>query len=65
MTEKRELTCVAVIGVSVIRALIDMGASVSLLRETEYRHFRNWEWMRKSGIEITQADRGPMEIRGC
>lgn len=33
-----------------MRALIDTGASVSLLREREYKYLRNSGWMRKADI---------------
>lgn len=47
-----------------MKALIETGASVSLLREKEYRKLRNRGWMRKPDIEITQANGGSMRIKG-
>lgn len=49
--------------VKVMRALIDMGASVSLLREDWYNNLRLW-WrgVKKAGITINQADRKKMTI---
>lgn len=47
-----------------MRALIDMGASVFLPTETEYRRLRNRRWIRRPNIEIIPADGGPMGIGG-
>lgn len=64
LTQERELSCKVVVGGSMVKAIIDTGASVSLLREGEYRRLKNQGRMRRPDIEITQADGGSMRIKG-
>lgn len=46
-----------------MRALIDMGASVSLIEEHRYKSLKNLGWLRKPDMEISQVDRKPMRMR--
>lgn len=42
LTQEEEFTCEAVVGGSAMKALIDIGVSVSLMREERYKSLRKW-----------------------
>lgn len=52
-----ELTCEAVVGGLAMKALIDMGKSVYLMREERYKALRNNGWMGRPDIKISQTDK--------
>lgn len=46
-----------------MRALIDTGASVSLIAEDQYRRLRKRGWMKRHDIEVSQVNGRPKTIR--
>lgn len=64
LTQEKELSCGAEIGSRAVKALIDTGASVSLLKEEAYRRVKRKSRLREADIEITQADGAPLVIKG-
>ena len=60
----RELTCEVTVGGKAMRALIDTGASVSLMSFKKYRGLRTKGWLKASDIAISQADGRGMRILG-
>lgn len=46
-----------------MRAPIDKGASVSLIREEQYNRLRIWRWLRRPDIEISQVNGKPVTIK--
>lgn len=64
MTQEEEVTCEAVIKGKAMRALIDTRATVSLIREDQYKNFEIVGLVRSPDIEISQADGKTMSIVG-
>lgn len=64
LTQEGELTCKAVIKGKAVRALIDVGASVSLIREDRYKSLKLQGWLRRTDVKISQADGKTITITG-
>lgn len=64
LTQEGKLTCKVVIKGKVMRTLIDTGASVSLIRDHQYKILGLRRWLRKADIKVSQADGKTITIMG-